>query len=46
MMYLIDEDQLVKLRQIADRLQSGSDKERDEGHRLWLLIKEISDQKA
>jgi len=42
--FLIDAEQLEKLRNISSRLQSGSDRERDEGHRLWLLICDIEDQ--
>lgn len=36
--YLIEPDALKKLRKIADELQAGSDKERDIGHRIWLLV--------
>ena len=32
---------LPALKQIADRLQSGSDAQRDEGHRLWILIQKM-----
>ena len=44
--FLIDEDQLERLKQIASRLHGGSDKERDEGHKLWLLIEQIKGQSA
>ena len=40
----IDAEQIAKLRAIADRLQGGSDKMRDEGHKLWLIVGEIADQ--
>jgi hypothetical protein len=44
--YFIDDDQLRKLRRLADQLQGGSDRERDYGHRLWLLVSEIEKQSA
>lgn len=44
--YLIDEEQLRRLREIAARLQGGNDRERDEGHRLWLLVNDIAGQPA
>lgn len=36
--YLIEPNALKSLRKIADELQGGSDKERDIGHRIWLLV--------
>lgn len=39
--YLIDEDQLAKLKRLYTELHSGSDRERDYGHRLWLVCAEI-----
>lgn len=42
--YLVDEDQLRAMRVIAEKLMSGSDAERDQGHRLWLLVNQIKDQ--
>ena len=42
--FLIDEEQFETLRKIASRLQGGSDRERDEGHRLWLLAGAIAEQ--
>ena len=36
--YLIEPNALKQLRKIADELQGGSDKERDIGHRIWLLV--------
>ncbi len=44
-MIRFSDEQLAALRAISDRLQSGNDKERDEGHRLWLIIKQIKEQK-
>jgi hypothetical protein len=46
MEFIIDADQLNKLTLIAARLQSGTDRERDEGHKLWLLINQIKDQEV
>lgn len=42
--YLVDTDQLAKLRLLADQLQAGSDKERDYGHRLWQLVEQVQAQ--
>jgi hypothetical protein len=39
--YYLDEDQLSKLRAISDKLHSGSDKERDMGHKLMLVLREV-----
>lgn len=36
--FVFDEEQMAKLRAIQARLHAGTDKERDEGHRLWLLL--------
>jgi hypothetical protein len=44
--FYLDEDQLAKLRLLADQLQGGSDRERDYGHRLWLVVVEISKQRV
>ena len=44
--YLIDAEQLEKLAAINQRLQSGTDVMRDEGHRLWLLCAEVMSQKT
>ena len=42
--FVLDADQLKTLFDIAARLQSGTDRERDEGHRLWLLVETIRNQ--
>lgn len=42
--FVLDSDQLKKLWDIAARLQGGNDKERDEGHRLYLLVETIRNQ--
>lgn len=44
--YLIEDEQLEQLQNIASRLQGGSDRMRDEGHKLWLLIQTIKDQQT
>ena len=41
--YLVDEYQLRKLRELMLQLQGGSDRERDYGHRLWLLLNDIEE---
>lgn len=41
--YYLDGDQLQKLRDMVNRLHSGSDAMRDEGHKLWLLVNYVSD---
>jgi hypothetical protein len=38
--YYIEEEVFEKLRRISDRLHSGSDAMRDEGHKLWLVLKD------
>jgi hypothetical protein len=45
-LYLLEGEELARLRAIADRLQGGSDRERDEGHRLWLIVNAIRDRGA
>lgn len=37
----MDEDQRLTLRGIERRLHAGSDKMRDEGHKLWLVLNQI-----
>jgi hypothetical protein len=44
--FVLDAEQLKKLWDIATRLQGRSDSERDEGHRLWLLVETIRKQTA
>lgn len=36
--YMLDAEDFEKLRRLAERLHSGTDRERDEGHRLWLIL--------
>lgn len=36
--FLIDEDDMRKLREIQSQLHNGTDRERDYGHRLWLIL--------
>lgn len=38
--YYISKKDLDILRDISKRLHSGSDRERDEGHVLWLIVSE------
>ena len=40
--YLVDEDMLTKLSQLYKALHSGTDRERDYGHKLWLICGEIT----
>ena len=42
--YLLDEDQLAKLRALSEQLHNGTGRERDYGHRLWLVLGEIEKQ--
>lgn len=41
--YLVEPDDVVKLTVISNQLHAGSDRERDLGHRLWLLINNLRD---
>jgi hypothetical protein len=43
-LYVLWSEQLEKLQAISDRLHGGSDKMRDEGHKLWLVINQIREQ--
>jgi len=36
--YAIDIDDFKKLRSLSDTLHSGNDKERDLGHKIWLIL--------
>ena len=38
--YALDVDQMAKLRKLASELHGGTDRERDYGHRLWLLLEQ------
>lgn len=44
--FLVDEDQLARLRQLSDLLHAGSDKERDIGHKLLLVVSDIERQEV
>ena len=35
---LLEEDEVEKLRALQKELQGGTDRERDLGHRLWLVL--------
>ena len=39
--HMVDPDDVAKLRRLSEQLQSGSDRERDYGHRLWLIVNSI-----
>lgn len=43
-LYLIEQDQLDRLRAISAALHSLSDRERDFGHKLWLVTLDIERQ--
>lgn len=43
---IIDVEQFNKLAHLMDQLHAGSDRERDFGHRLWLILKDLEDQTA
>ena len=40
--YLVDEDTMTKLCKLYASLHSGTDRERDHGHKLWLICSEIT----
>ena len=40
--YLVDEDTMTKLCKLYASLHSGTDRERDYGHKLWLIHREIA----
>lgn len=42
--YIVEDDQLAKLQRIASELQGGTDRERDYGHRLWLILSTVKEQ--
>lgn len=42
--YVVEGDQLSKLQRIASELQGGTDRERDYGHRLWLILNAVKEQ--
>lgn len=37
-LYVIDGDDMRKLRELQAQLHGGNDRERDYGHRLWLIL--------
>ena len=39
--YVMEVEQIVRLLAISDALHAGSDRERDLGHKLWLIVSEI-----
>jgi len=39
--FFFDEDQFKKLRKLQSQLHGGTDRERDYGHRLWLVCNEV-----
>jgi hypothetical protein len=39
--FALEPHQLKKLFDLSDQLHSGTDKERDYGHRLWLVLIEV-----
>jgi hypothetical protein len=41
MIYTMTEDEMRRLRALSSQLHGGSDRERDVGHRLWLVIGQI-----
>jgi hypothetical protein len=45
-LYVMWPEQLAKIKEICDRLHSGSDAMRDQGHRLWLVLNEVKDQQV
>ena len=44
--FFFDEDQFKKLRKLQSQLHGGTDRERDYGHRLWLVCNEVEDFQA
>ena len=41
--YVVEPEDVVKLTIISNQLQSGTDRERDYGHRLWLILTKLRD---
>lgn len=39
--YLMEAHIMERLQQISTNLHGGTDRERDYGHRLWLIINEL-----
>lgn len=42
--FVLDQDQLNKLFGVSNQLHAGTDKERDLGHQLWLVLNDIRNQ--
>ena len=41
--YVLEDEDFDRLRAIQARLHGGSDKMRDEGHKLWLILNKVED---
>lgn len=41
--YVLEEGDIQKFRNIVDSLNGGTDRERDFGHRLWLILNNLSE---
>ncbi len=41
--YYLDAEDLAKLRLLSSELQGGNDRERDYGHRLWLIVNRVEE---
>ena len=39
--HMVDPDDVAKLRRLSSQLHGGTDRERDYGHRLWLIVNKI-----
>jgi hypothetical protein len=39
--HMVDPDDVAKLRKLSAQLHGGTDRERDYGHRLWLIVNKI-----
>ena len=39
--YTIELDDYLKLRNLADQLHGGTDRERDRGHVLWYILSKV-----
>jgi hypothetical protein len=44
--YVVFQEQRDVLKAICDRLHSGSDAMRDEGHKLWLILNQMKGQRV
>ena len=44
--YLVDEDTVTKLKKLHEALHGGTDRERDYGHKLWLVHREITNNEV